>query len=603
VQHRLRSAARTGHVGQRAVTAVLAGGLGIAAVALPPGAGASSGAVISVHCYGATGGIDGLQAAITSANASGGGTISLGACTYSARTPDTTGADGSIALPVITSPITIVGHGAEITESGASSQLIEVDGPGSLTANYLTLRGGRGCSGGALGIGSGASAALAHVTMTEDTAGGQPGCNPGANVNTGGAVNDSGTLTVRRSNFSDDAASGFDACGGAIADLGGTVMVADTEFSGNTAEGYAAAGGAVCSIEGASPVVGTFSNDTFTDNSATPTNQFGGRPAGGGAVFSEASSETISQSSFSDNSAAFGGAVFSGGVNAAMLLSDDLMNANSASFAGGGVTDYDGTAALVDDTLTGNEAGFGTAILSGGYDTMTSDTIVDNTAVAAPVQDDQGDVIDTASLRGTLTLSGTLIAANNGRTCYGSGVTDGGYNIADDSTCAFTAATSTSDSATIDGDLLPLGNYGGPTETVPTLVFGQIPVNNVLCATPDQRGVPRTSPFGCDIGAFQSTLTSTMLSAPRDEVPPLRAVKLWATVAGNYSASIGIRGTVTFMEGTVVLGTVTPSKRGVALYTIPGGTLPGGVYSFSASFAGPIGYQPSTSPGVFVFVR
>jgi hypothetical protein len=253
--------------------------------------------------------------------------------------------------------------------------------------------------------------------------------------------------------------------------------------------------------------------------------------------------------------------------------------------------------------LSGNEAGFGTAILSGGYDTLTSDTIVDNTAVATQVQHDDSDVIDTAHLRGSLRLAGTLIAANNGQICYGDDVTDGGYNLADDSTCDFTAVTSTNDSATIDGDLLPLGDYGGRTETVPTLVFGQIPATDSLCATPDQRGVPRTSPLGCDIGAFQSIITSTRLTGPTGTVSPHRAIKLRATVTGNYSPSIGLQGTVTFQEGTDVLGTVTSGKRGVAVYTIAGGTLAAGTNTFLASFAGPVGYHSSISQGVTIFVR
>jgi hypothetical protein len=113
--------------------------------------------------------------------------------------------------------------------------------------------------------------------------------------------------------------------------------------------------------------------------------------------------------------------------------------------------------------------------------------------------------------------------------------------------------------------------------------------------------VPRTSPLGCDIGAFQSIFTATFLSAP-NRVPARRAIKLKATVTGNYSKSTGLGGMVTFLAGSTVLGTVAPNKRGVATLTLAGGTLSKGTYWCSASFSGPVGYHGSASAAVPVIV-
>lgn len=93
-----------------------------------------------------------LAADIANANATGGGTFDLAAgCTYTFTAPDNY-FFGPNALPVIQAAITIHGHGATLTRSGAGGtppfRLFAVSGgvagiaAGSLTLDALTLANG-----------------------------------------------------------------------------------------------------------------------------------------------------------------------------------------------------------------------------------------------------------------------------------------------------------------------------------------------------------------------------------------------------------------------------------------------------------------------------
>ena len=81
-------------------------------------------------------------------------------------------------------------------------------------------------------------------------------------------------------------------------------------------------------------------------------------------------------------------------------------------------------------------------------------------------------------------------------------ITDGGDNISSDISFPFSAPGSMNNT---DPELGVLGNYGGPTQTIP-LLMGSPAIDAGGaggCPATDQRGVPR--PFGgaCDIGAFE----------------------------------------------------------------------------------------------------
>jgi hypothetical protein len=102
-----------------------------------------------------------------------------------------------------------------------------------------------------------------------------------------------------------------------------------------------------------------------------------------------------------------------------------------------------------------------------------------------------------------VTLQNCIVANSpSGSNWYGSAIDDGN-NLSSDATPIFTAPGSRNNT---DPKLGPLGDYGGPTFTIP-LLEGSPAIDGGkpdFCPHSDQRG--RVRPFGpaCDIGAFES---------------------------------------------------------------------------------------------------
>jgi hypothetical protein len=112
---------------------------------------------------------------------------------------------------------------------------------------------------------------------------------------------------------------------------------------------------------------------------------------------------------------------------------------------------------------------------------------------------------------GTTTLQDSIVANNSGGNCGGA-MTSNGYNLSSDSTCNFNG---TGDLNNTDPKLGQLGNYGGPTQTIPLLSGSPaIDEGNPKGCTDghghllktDQRGKPRPDKEdtgGCDMGAYE----------------------------------------------------------------------------------------------------
>ena len=139
---------------------------------------------------------------------------------------------------------------------------------------------------------------------------------------------------------------------------------------------------------------------------------------------------------------------------------------------------------MADCTVSGNTAPGtifgpgGGSLLNNGTLTMTNCTVSNNSAYGV------------VSLGGTVTMNNTIVAGNTGSNVIGSSI--GSNNL-------------------IGGDpvLAPLGNYGGPTQTMPELpgspalgagsvALAVDPHGNPL--TTDQRGLPRLTNGSVDIG-------------------------------------------------------------------------------------------------------
>ena len=342
----------------------------------------------------------------------------------------------------------------------------------------------------------------------------------------GGGINNYGTATLSGCTISGNAATYGAGVGNAY---GGTATLSDCTISDNSSSG---AGGGLMDYDNATS---TLTDCTIINNSAAGLGVDGIRIDGGGGVWNGDGSEvtltncTINNNSASDpvavnvnggggvlnfegvatltdctisgNTATGTAGYYNGGggfCNSGFsyaTLTDCTISGNSSSTAGGGVLNggYGSYAALTDCTISGNSAvtGGGIANTSTGYYAVVN---VGNTIVA----------VNTASTSGP-DAQGTMASLGNNLI----GKTDGSSGwVSSDLTGTMAAP--------LNPLLAPLGNYGGPTQTMyllpgsPALDAG----SNALIptgVTTDQRGLPRIFNGTVDIGAVEDQGSGAMV--------------------------------------------------------------------------------------------
>lgn len=436
-------------------------------------------------------------------------------------------------LPAVQDNLTIDGGGNSLTIDGNHSFRMFTVTAKNATLMNMKLTNGAGGDGGA----------IRSLGKTLRLAGLELSFNQASDV--GGAVySESSTLDVRNSNFHDNEAGG----GGAIFSLG-SLTIQDSVLAENGAEeggaifaftlrmersgvidnGAGLVGGIavafdasitdstveanlgsypavlvgalfVAPIKGLRPVTpkflphppvpgfgkATFVRDYITGNESSC---FGG---GIGVAFVQL---TILESTISDNTVNddFCDGGFGGGVGAEFTIgtiANSTIVGNSAATDGGGIAVGEAFPLnVINSTVVGNEvfggAGTGGIVLEGGQVNLTNSIVSGN--------DGGGDDSDCGLL--LLDPSTDFVS--------------GGSNIDGDGTCNLDLPT---DLPATDPQLLPLGDFGGPTPTMPP-ADGSLAVdvgNTQACkANPvsrhDQRGVSRPQGKQCDIGAVERT--------------------------------------------------------------------------------------------------
>ena len=227
------------------------------------------------------------------------------------------------------------------------------------------------------------------------------------------------------------------------------------------------------------------------------------RLSSGGGIYNNGTLK-ISNSTISGNMASdWGGGILNLG---ALTITKSILSANFAGRFGGGIRN-NGTLTISSSTLSGNSiAGVGGGIFNYAGTTLT----INNSTLSGNSAGGRAGSIYNYS--GTAILQNSIVAnSSNGGNCYGT-MTSNGYNLSSDDTCNFNNG---GDLNNTNPKLGQLGNYGGPTQTIPLLSGSPaIDTGNPSGCTDghghllktDQRGKPRPDKedtSGCDRGAYE----------------------------------------------------------------------------------------------------
>ncbi|MGD0220669.1 MAG: InlB B-repeat-containing protein, partial [Acidimicrobiales bacterium] len=287
---------------------------------------------------------------------------------------------------------------------------------------------------------------------------------------------------------------------------GDTVALATTGDESNTATWYVgnftvSTGTSVSpvTIEAASGVTDPILDGNGGSASDCPTTACNGPVLSiGSGVY--ATFEGITVQDADNSSATNGGGIYNNGT---ATLTDDTFSGDSATYGGGVFDDLGSTATLTDDTFSGDSATYGGGIYNDGTATLTDDTFSGDSAT-------YGGGIYTD---GTATISNSILDA---APCGGS-ISDGGYNVESDDSCDF-GTNDVVNSSKIDlaSSLAANGSSGPETLAITSdsTAYEEVPSANCTVGT-DERGDPRPGVSGenCDAGAFEY-----QLPAPTDTI-------------------------------------------------------------------------------------
>jgi len=542
-----------------------------------------------------------LRSVIAEANAdSGASTIDFDATVFS--TPQTIALSGiPLELSNTTGTETITGPAAGVTVSaGGKSRVFLVDKLVTASISGLTFSGGKVSGGGVAGFGGGllndGTVSLTDCTVSSNSAynGGGLFNDGSANLTDctvsgnsagydGGGLDNAGTMTLTDCTVSHNLAFGGESYGGGLFNYG-TANLTNCTVSSNTAGGFDIGGGGGlandrgtmtltdCTVSGNSVVynesgggldnvVGTanLTGCTISDNTS--------EGAGGGLVnwgtanliactvsgnkydgLSNLGTANLTNCTLSGNSGGNGGGLENAGK---ANLTNCTLSGNSATY-GGGLSNY-GTANLTSCTLSGNSATDGGALFNHATMNLTACTVSGNwTPNVGGGLDNSG----TANLTDTIvagnTLPNSLIANDIG----GTSTVSGSYNLIGIGGSG--GLQNGVNGNIVLGDLstlglAPLGNYGGPTQTMALLPVSEAIGNGtpVSGVTTDQRGFPLDSP-NPDIGAFQKTQSGLVVNTPIDGTgSPSGDLSLRQAV--NLANMLDVAETITF--GSTVFAT------------------------------------------------
>ncbi len=369
--------------------------------------------------------------------------------------------DGSVLRGRITLSGDKIGNG----KSSDDTRIINI-ASGTVLLDSLNLDRGC-CTTGSAGYGAAiyVNNTLTNLTLRNSTLSNNESTTYGGGIYFIGAFNNANSFLAIQNCILTGNTTGHN--GGAI-HMFGTLRVEDSVFSHNTAD----QGCAIFTDAG----MATVETSIFTDNVAS---------GYGGAICNE-STFTLRSSTLSKNSAPRGGGICS--FSGALTVETTTLFENSASIYGGGIYIASGTAAIRNSTLAGNFSGDdGGGIYSAkGNLSLLHATVTKNSALSS-----RGGIFGTDS--GSLSLVKSIVAANTAP-------------FVPDFSISYTGANNLTSGNPL---LAPLGDYGGPTHTMPPLL-GSAAINagGTIALITDQRGFSRDPKP--DIGAVEYKGTSDL---------------------------------------------------------------------------------------------
>jgi len=349
--------------------------------------------------------------------------------------------------------------------------------------------------------------------------------NNNSSTNPSPGINNHGTATVTGSTFSNNSivSPGNNVVGGAIANCAGDLTVSDSIFDNNSVSGEWAAGGAISQGNCSDTDVVVIEDSLFINNSVT-----GASSANGGALFLDEGIVTLTNLTIQSNSAASGGAI------------DFHNSAGELVFS------------LTNSTIKGNT--------STGY-------LASNVYCSSSCSSFNNNIFANSAVGSNCGYQVSGLPSNN---------------ISTDSSCDGASVVTEAELA-----LGTLGDYGGPTPTIP-LLPGSVAIengDNGTCTSADQRGISRPQGGVCDVGAYESrrfTLVKTGGDSQSTLVDTSFSNPLTLSINSSFSEPVN-GGQITFTAPAIGASTTfAPTATG----TISGGaaSLPATANWFSGSY-------------------
>ncbi|HZW03236.1 MAG TPA: InlB B-repeat-containing protein [Anaerolineaceae bacterium] len=401
----------------------------------------------------------------------------------------------------------------------------------------------------------------------------------------GGILNNGANPTLANLIIRDNAAT----VGAGIYNDASSPTLTDVIFSGNVASKY---GGGMRNSSNSNP---TLNHVTFSSNSAE----------NGGGMFNNASSPTLMDVSFISNRAT---TQYGGGMqnesNSNPILTNVTFKSNTAINHGGGMFNTASSPTLTNVTFWNNSTstqqeswGGGMANWNGSSPILTNVTFSGNVTYWA--SGGGGGMVNFTNSRPQIRNS--IFWGNTGMN--GPNIFNGSASEAPIITDSVIPGCPTHSTCTgiitTEPRLASLGSFGGETQTMPLLPGSSaINASTANCPATDQRGIVRSAPL-CDAGAFESRGFTLAIHAGNPQSTGINtgfATPLSVLVSSAHGEPVS-GGSVTFTPpasgaSTTLSGSpATIAANGIASVTAVANGTVGGPYAVRASAKGANDYN------------